>query len=257
MQRRAVVIAVGIVAVLVVGVFYWSPWGPDEEPVGEPEPAPAEPAEPREPADARPAPAAPLPPLDESDAMARELLGGLSSHAGVEPFLSSDQLVERFVVVVVNVAEGEDPREHVPFLAPEEEFAVVERDGRLVIDPASYDRYDRLAAAFASVDLPASVRAYQRVEPLLDEAYRALGYPDGRFADALDRAIAHLLETPIPTDAVEVRARTDRYEFADPDLEALTRPQKQLLRTGPDNARRIVATLRELRALMVSEGVLE
>jgi hypothetical protein len=37
------------------------------------------------------------------------------------------------------------------------------------------------------------------------------------------------------------------YKFADRQLESLTAPQKQLLRTGPENMRRIKAKLRELK----------
>lgn len=258
MQRRAIFIAVAIVVVLIGGIFYWSPWSDTEpEPAAEPEPAPTGPAEPAEPVEARPAPTPPLPAVGESDALARDLLDDLSDHPGLEPYLTSDGLISTFVVVVVNVANGENPREHVPFLAPDDDFQVVEREGELYIDPASYGRYDGVAAAFASVDLLGAVRAYRRVEPLLDRAYRNQGYPDGRFADALDRAMVRLIDVPIPAGAIEVRPRTRRYEFADPELEALSAPEKQLLRMGPGNARRVKTTLREFRELMYAEGILQ
>ena len=38
------------------------------------------------------------------------------------------------------------------------------------------------------------------------------------------------------------------YEFEDPQLEALSAGQKAMLRLGPDNARRVKAKLRALRA---------
>jgi len=259
MQRRAVLIAAGIVVVVVGGLlYYWSPWS-SGAPEPEPEEVPAEgPAEPAEPVDTKePSPAAPpLPALDESDGLARDLLADLSDHRAVEAFLSSDQLIRTFVVVVVNVSNGENPAEHVPFLAPEEDFQVVERDGAPYVDPAGYDRYDPLAEAFTSVDLLGAVRAYRRVQPLLDRAYRNLGYPEGRFADALDRAMVRLIDTPIRGGEIELVERTERYEFADPELEALSPPEKQLLRLGPQNAGRIKTTLRELRELMYSEGLL-
>jgi hypothetical protein len=37
------------------------------------------------------------------------------------------------------------------------------------------------------------------------------------------------------------------FKFADPQLEGLAAAQKQLLRTGPDNMRRIKAKLREIK----------
>jgi hypothetical protein len=44
------------------------------------------------------------------------------------------------------------------------------------------------------------------------------------------------------------------YEFADPALEALPSGQKILLRMGPENAARVKAKLREIRALVAKEG---
>ena len=44
------------------------------------------------------------------------------------------------------------------------------------------------------------------------------------------------------------------YKYADDRLESLNEPQKQLLRTGPDNMRRIKAKLRELKVLVEERG---
>jgi hypothetical protein len=40
------------------------------------------------------------------------------------------------------------------------------------------------------------------------------------------------------------------YKYKDERLEALSGPQKQLLRTGPENMRRIKAKLREIKDAM-------
>ena len=47
-------------------------------------------------------------------------------------------------------------------------------------------------------------------------------------------------------DCVELVPAVRSYHFADPALEALSPAQKQLLRLGPGNARRVQAKLREL-----------
>jgi hypothetical protein len=44
-----------------------------------------------------------------------------------------------------------------------------------------------------------------------------------------------------------------RYEFADPELSALSSGQKALVRMGPENARRVKAKLRELRAAIAKK----
>ena len=46
----------------------------------------------------------------------------------------------------------------------------------------------------------------------------------------------------------------DVLEDADPRLENLSTPQKQLLRTGPDNMRRIKAKLREIQDMLQDNG---
>jgi hypothetical protein len=45
---------------------------------------------------------------------------------------------------------------------------------------------------------------------------------------------------------------TKRFEFADPQLESLSDAQKQLLRMGPANAKRVRAKLREIETALGS-----
>ena len=52
---------------------------------------------------------------------------------------------------------------------------------------------------------------------------------------------------------VEVYTDSVMYKYADERLESLSDPQKQLLRTGPDNMRRIKAKLRELKDSLMAQ----
>ena len=54
---------------------------------------------------------------------------------------------------------------------------------------------------------------------------------------------------------VEVYSDSVMYKYTDERLENLDGPQKQLLRTGPDNMRRIKAKLREIKALIEQNGL--
>jgi hypothetical protein len=87
---------------------------------------------------------------------------------------------------------------------------------------------------------------------LFQDAYVALGYPDGYFNDRLVEVIDHLLETPEVNDPIELVRPHVLYEYSDPNLEALSSGQKLLLRMGSDNAARIKGTLRELRVLVTA-----
>ncbi len=195
-----------------------------------------------------PKPGIEIPALDASDEAVRSLARTLSEHPRLAGWLAPENLVRRFVASVVNVANEESPRPHIGHLAPQADFRVGEHEGMLMIDTASYARYDLVATVLDSLDDEQSIELYRRLEPLFDQAYRELGYPDGDFDVALAGAIDRVLATPVPAGNVMVKRRVKNYRFADPDLEALSPVEKHLIRMGPANARKIQAKLRLLRA---------
>jgi hypothetical protein len=219
-----------------------APLGQSEAPAAEPaaEPSP----------DAEAPPAEPLPPLAESDALAREVGAALSTHPLAAAMLRESGVIERFVAAVDQLAEGSAPRRDFETLRPEGRFLALGRDAELRVDPASYRRYDALAAAVAALDARVAAAAYRRLAPLCEEAYRALGYPEGGFDARLRTALALLAATPRTEASPALVAEVKRYEFADPSLESLADAQKQLLRMGPDNAAHITAKLREIEAAL-------
>ncbi len=187
-----------------------------------------------------------LPALSESDVFVREALGTLSRHPGLASFLLTDELVRKIVAAVDNIAEGQNPARHFPYLAPEEKFDVVQRSPQVFLDPRSYHRYDVLASAFASMDAEGLAAVYRDAKPLMDEAYAELGYQDQQFGDALQTAITILLQTPVVEERISLRADSVNYTFVDSRLAALSPAQKQLLRTGPENTKKVQSKLREL-----------
>lgn len=191
-----------------------------------------------------------LPELAESDETFRALAARLSEHPALVAWLTPDRLIERFVTAVDNVARGESPRPHLRHLEPEGGFAVVESEGIVRVDARSHARYDAFAEVFTSLDTAAAVRLYRRFEPLFEEAYRDLGYPEGEFDRVLARAIDELLATPVPRGEVEVEREVTTYRYHDPELESLSAAQKHFLRMGPSNMRRLQAKLRVVRAAL-------
>ena len=191
-----------------------------------------------------------LPPLDETDALVRELVKKISSHPRVAAWLATDGLIRSFTTAVTNVAEGKTPARQLPTLRPSSGFRVLERGGDLIIDPRSYERYDSLAAAAASMDADGSARLYATLKPRIEEAARELGVSP--FDRTFERTIVLLLSTPVVDGPIRVEPRGIGYGFADPKLEALTGGQKQLLRMGPRNLR-VVQT--SLRAIALALGI--
>ncbi len=194
------------------------------------------------PGDRPPPPPLDLPELGTSDEFVRRMVATLSSHPELARFLVPDRLVQRFVRVVAELAGGFYPGEHLPHLRPETPFAVRQQGGRTVIDPASYRRYDAMAATFASLDPEGTVRLFRQMRPLVDEAWAELGSP-GDFDEALRLAIGNLRAVRLPSGPIEVVPDEAVWAFADPELEGRRGAAKALIRTGPDNARRIQGQL--------------
>jgi hypothetical protein len=191
-------------------------------------------------------PAIDVPPLDQSDAVVRELVRQVTSHPRIAAWLATDGLIRAFTVAVDNVAGGATPAARFHVLRPASGFETVVRDGALRISPRSYQRYDDLADAMASIDAAGAARLYGTLKPRIDEAYRELGYPDTPFDRTLERAIVLLLGTPASDGAARLEPKGIGYGYADPALEGLTAAQKQLLRTGPRNVRLIQSSLRRI-----------
>jgi len=187
-----------------------------------------------------------LPPLDQTDPLVRNLVKQISSHPTVAAWLTSDRLIRNFVAVVGNVAEGPSPAVHLRVLRPAAGFKVSERGAQTIIDPRSYERYNAFAAAAESIDPAGAARLYATLKPSLEEAHRDLG-ANISLDRTLEQAIVTLLKTPVVPDPIVVRPEGGTgYAFTDPALEALTPAQKQLLRTGSANVRKIQASLRAI-----------
>lgn len=249
-MQRPIAIAVAAIAVIIVGVVVYTQFMGGEP---EPEPAPPPPPPPapvEEPAPEPERPSITVPPLDASDEPLRALLEGLSAHPRLSDALATDELARAFVTTVVAIANGESPRSTLRYLEPEERFAIAERDGMVVIDPASFERYTWITGVFSSLDATGAAELYNALEPLFNEAYREIGFPEGNFRDALDAAMNVLASTPVPEGYIEIRRGNVLWVFRDPALEALSPAQKHLLRMGPANARLVQSKIREIQAAL-------
>lgn len=184
--------------------------------------------------------------LDSSDVMVRKLAKDLSSHPQLAVWLMNEDLIRRFVAAVDNIANGLSPRFHIEFLAPQGNFQVIKKGGRLYIDPASYKRYNLIVDVFASLDSEGCAKFYDRLKPLFQEAYRELGYPSKDFQEILFKAIIEFLKTPIVEGKILLKKKVITYEMVDPKLEQLSGAQKHLVRMGPQNVRKIQMKLREI-----------
>jgi len=187
-----------------------------------------------------------LPPLSQSDGFVREQIAEFGLP---ERWLGQEELVRRLAVLLENAARGEYPRRQLGFMWFATSFRVVERDERIFLDPANYRRFDALVETLEAIDPRQVARLVTFLDPLLGEALAELGVttaPQILLAAGLQRA----LELPALPAEIELVRPNVFYLYADPALEGLTPLQKQLLRTGPDNAARIQTWLRRLAGVM-------
>jgi hypothetical protein len=187
-----------------------------------------------------------LPPLDESDSLVRDLVRALSAHPIIAAWLTTDQLLRNFVVVVQNVADGDTPSGHLNTIAPKGPFQTRQQGTATYIDSRSYARFDPHASAVSGLDARGTARLYATLKPRIDDAYREIAGKDADFDRALQRAIVELLKTPtIEGDAAVVPSNVG-YAYADPKLESLSHAQRQLLRMGPRHVRVVQEKLRAI-----------
>lgn len=267
-------VIIGVVVIVLLAVLLW----PSSEPV----PEPAKPIEPPaiaqpetiepEPADvfeAAPQPepveidpnqevepmpeAAPEPePLDISDTAVKAALETIASSPMLSRLMVNDGLLQRFVVTTTNLADDDMAPNHRLLTPPDQEFRVYTQADREWIDAASYKRYTPYVDVLESMSNDDLIELYTTYLDEIQVKYAEIGDPDQSFTEVMITAIDTLLDTPEVKMPVEVYTDSVMYKYADERLESLSSPQKQLLRTGPDNMRRIKAKLRELREALSS-----
>jgi hypothetical protein len=225
-----------------------------QQPVAEPEVAPLQEYE----APQAVAEVEPLPALNNSHESLLESLKTLGSD-NLLGLLVPDELIRKFVLAVNNIQEGKVPHEYRPVNSPPPPFRVenfnVLVDGNEVsqerIDNKNFARYEPYVHALALVDTDAAVNLYTRYYPLLEEAFRELGLKKKNFHSVMIGAIDNILAAPdVRGDLILLRPKVF-YQYADPALENLPHTHKLMLRMGPENARSVKASLRQLRARLV------
>lgn len=250
--------ALGIVAgLIVVAVIVWfvflSPGGEQEGPPLEPTVTPAPPPTPTPTLAERLSERLSGVTLATSDAVVAELVSELSTRPELARWLAHEDMVRRFTASVANAADGRSPAKQVGFLRPGEPFAVRQSGGATVIDEHSYRRYDAPVQVLTSIDPTAAVALYRELEPLMDESFREIAPPGASFQERLLEAIYRILDTMVPSGPIEVERKVVTYTYVDQRLEGLAPIQQLLIRTGPDNARKIQDWLRAFRAELTAD----
>ncbi len=193
-----------------------------------------------------------LPELNESDDWLKNKLPDLTWRNELIPLLVTEDIIRRFVVFTDNFSQGLLAYEHSLFVQPKDKFSVDEQsvnvEGEQNVwqwDSKTSKRFDLYVDLLRSVDSTTLVNWYIDMKPLIDEAYRELGYEED-FTYALQDAITRVLDMELPKSAMEVTRTSVMYKFQDPQLEALDDSDKLLLRIGKENLLIIKSVLLEI-----------
>ncbi|NHA13728.1 DUF3014 domain-containing protein [Thioalkalivibrio sp. XN279] len=195
-------------------------------------------------------PAAPLPSLDESDAEARAVIAAAAGETLASQHLAANDVIRKLVATTDNLSRDGlwIQARVVPPIGGL--FLVEGEEDELYIAPANYERYAPLFRLVEAVDIGMLADAYRRHYPLLQQAYEELGYPGRQFHNRALEIIDHLLATPRVSGPLALARPHVLYQFADPELEALSPGQKILLRIGPENAAIARTKLIQLRTAL-------
>jgi hypothetical protein len=184
---------------------------------------------------------------DSENEAVRRAVARLSAHPKFAALLVTDRLLTRFVIAVDAVAGGYSPRDEFEYLRPTRPFLVRESEGRLVTAAGSHRRYDLVAEVLDSIDINDAVELYRGFQPRLEAIFDDIGWSGEGFDARLHEAVDHLLEVEDVSGPFDLEQRAIVYAYADDRVEQLSDAQKQLLRMGPENSRRVLAKLNELR----------
>ncbi|MCK5499041.1 MAG: DUF3014 domain-containing protein [Gammaproteobacteria bacterium] len=194
--------------------------------------------------------AEPLPQLDESD---DDISAAINQLTDVTELFSFKSFIRHFVVTIDNMTNQKIPQRYVFNQRVPDKFAVIKQDeDNAILDSKNFKRYVNFVNLAERINTRKLVAHYVRFYPLFQEAYEELGYPDRYFNDRFIQVMDHLLAAPEIKGPIKLIRPKVFYQFANPELEALSAGQKILVRIGVENAQRVKSKLKELRGILTT-----
>jgi len=259
----------GILATLVFILMtgdYGEPTLPEElvmvQPSVEPAPMPIEAQAPAAPIAAPPVtevqpkiPPAPVVSEETGDQYARESIDAVNGGKALAQFVAGDYVVERAVAIIDALRRGEVPYKLLPVGKPSTTFPISDNGLRVTLDTAGFSRYDGFAQWVGRLNTPALVSLLNDYEMIATQALTRMGVTDFDIRSAVLAATTQILSTPQVAVDAELMRREANWVYMDPELEALSSLQKQVLRMGPENADIVQQKARDIRGALLDDGL--
>ena len=192
-----------------------------------------------------------LPQLESSDDFFRHQVSFVS--ADLPNWFRVKNVIKKYIALVNDISQNQLFTRHRAFLKPARKMLVKRDSQGLYLTKDSYRRYDSLANAIAAIDVDKGLQLYLTLKPLFEKVYKEFGYPaDYRLEDIFLKAAANVIKAPVIEGRIGLKKHSVKYRYSDKKLESLTGVEKQMLRMGPENTKKIQAKLRKLvQALVV------
>ena len=195
---------------------------------------------------------APLPSLDSSDSLVRDIVSQHQSSEGLSNWLTLDDLIRRSASFMDGLARGSISEKIFPLGSPEGTFTTHRQGDVIWLNAGNYERYDDVISILLKIDMEKMAQFFHKVRPLLESAFAELGYRPRQMDGIILQTIDNILTTPLIVEPLKLTRDSVAYKFADPELESLMPLQKQLLRAGPENTRRIQQQAKVLRQALLN-----
>jgi hypothetical protein len=156
-------------------------------------------------------------------------------------------VIRKYIVLIHDVSQNKILFKHKNFLKMPKKNMVKEDGQGLYLTKEGYQRYDRFANALVAIDVKKGVSLYLTFKPLFNKVYKTFSYPESyKLEDIFLKAAANVINAPIEEGRVGLVKHTLFYKFSKRKLERLNDVEKQMLRMGPENTKKIQAKLRQL-----------
>lgn len=188
---------------------------------------------------------------EEGDELVRQQLASTGTQPSLDKLMGNERPLDATAAIFDGLGRGLILRKIVQASPPQPGFSVQRQGDIIYMDPASYARYDGIASTVSAMDTTALVETFHVLRPLYENAYRKLGLDPEDFDNSIIRTLDLVLATPEINEPIALKPRSVTYLYADPALESLPSVQKQLLRMGPENIRRLKGQAQALRDALI------
>ena len=196
-----------------------------------------------------------LPNLDASDQFIRDRLVLLSEKRDLTVWLTTDDILRRSASYLDGLARGVILSNIFPLSSPEGGFSTHRDEQTIWLNAGNYERYDNTVSVISSLDMDLAAQIFHLTRPLLEGAFSELGYRPRQMDGIILTALDQIMNTPVIFEPIQLSRDSVNFKFFDSKLESLTPLQKQLVRAGPENTRRLQKQAKLLRiALMTPSG---